>query len=255
MISKRILLVLMVLIFLIALSGCGGRIILGLPKIQKEAFGNSKRYALLRISSDKVFSTMETLKKNDNGASLGKAGNTQAIIDKLVPKIRAKLAKTGYFHSLPMKTIVNNKTYQSIKETSRIIKISSSRTIERNVAKGYRYFWDEAAMKKLARELNVDGFIFVNLSFAAFPSDQMGTKAVAFSPKDNHSIATALISVVDKDAKQVWLDTASAKDKSIKIYKINKDNLIKLHPTAVNAGEKAVDKIIRNFQKKMARKK
>ena len=90
--SKRVLLVLMVLVFSMALFGCSGKMIIGGSKLQKDAFGKSKRYALVRISSDKVFYSIKTVKDKDNDPGMSKKANTQVIIDKLVPKIRARLA-------------------------------------------------------------------------------------------------------------------------------------------------------------------
>ncbi len=249
--SRQFLLVLMALIFSMALSGCGA-IMGGGLKINKDQFGPSKKYALIYISSDKTIAYKESLLDKKDDPEREKAENTQPIIDKLMPKIRAKLAKTGYFRSLPMKTIVNSKSYKSMKEDSKIRDLGIYGTRVHNVAKGYKYFREDEKEKRIARDLNVDGLITIHLQFEAGNlAPTSSTAKVTFTSNRKYSVVTASIYARDRDTNSVWRDFEVKINQSVVITSTSGKNLYALHPTSLKAAEEAIDVLIRRFQNAM----
>ncbi|MCK4508221.1 MAG: hypothetical protein KAU27_06770, partial [Desulfuromonadales bacterium] len=105
----------LLLTVVVALSGCT-MAYTGEAEVEKQSFTKQKSYALITIASNKEFSGeqgfFQMFKDNDEIVGI----NTQPVIDELVPSIRAKLAQTGYFTSVPMKTIVNHNAYKKLGE-------------------------------------------------------------------------------------------------------------------------------------------
>jgi hypothetical protein len=254
--KRRFAIIALLLVSLgLVLGGCAPTAITGKAKVQQEAFGKKKKYALVTIASAKEFYGEKGLgqmfKKSDDIPGM----NTQPIIDKLAPKIRTRFAKTGYFTSVPKKHIVSSKAYKSIQEDPRVQKVLFMK-VDLNTAKGYKYISDPKKLAKLAKDLKVDGVIcvLINFSIQSMKSG-MHVAGISFGKKEYASTATISALAYDREGKMVWKDStikqAEPGDKKAIVIMdfsdMTKTRFEKLHPSAVLIGGYATDVLVERF--------
>lgn len=243
---------------LVFLSGCS-MALTGRATVETQAFTPKKKYALVTISAAKEFNGeqgfSQMFTKNEDIKGL----NTQPVIDQLVPVIRAKLAKTGYFTSIPMKSIVYNRSYKRLAEDERVQKVAFFKN-ELNVAKGYKYFSDPKKLGQLARDLNVDGVICVTMQFSV---DTMKSGVyvgfVTVGKKEYAASATISAIAYDTAGKVLWKDSTMKQaepgdKKAIIVFDstdITATKFKKMHPSAVLIGGYAVDVLVQRFKDTM----
>jgi hypothetical protein len=240
------------------LSGCA-MAVTGSAKVQQESFGEKKKFAVVTIASTKEFSGEKGLfrvfKKSENIKGI----NTQPVLDQLMPVIRAKFAQTGYYTSVPMKTIVTSKAYLNLEEDERVQKVAIF-SQEMNVATGYKYFSDHQKLAQLARDLNVDGVIFIHLNFTvAAAKSSVYVGPVSLGKKEYSTIAAVAVTAYDREGGVLWKDStvkhAEPGDKKAIVVMDFTDfaetNFEKMHPSAVLIGEHAVEVIVQRFKDSM----
>lgn len=244
-------------------TGCAPMAITGSAKVDKTAFAPKKTYALVTIAAEKEIiggqSTGQLLTKNENIEGL----NTQPILEKLVPIVREKFAKTGFFTSMPAKKILASKAYKRSEEDERIVRAGLGK-YEFIPGKGYKYFKDPQKLAALAKELGVDGVVCVQMLFTV-KAEKGGFYLGPLNLGKKEYRAGASVSVVayDKTGKEIWRDTtmkdaAPGDERSIvglDFSDFKGTNYLKLHPTAVLIASYASDVLIERFQDTMAGKK
>ncbi len=260
----------LILCLVICVSGCS-MAMTGRAKVDQEAFKKEEKYALVTIAATKEFSGeqgfFQMFKDNEDVQGI----DTQPVIDELVPVVRAKLAQTGYFTSVPMRVIVNSDPYKQLDEDEKISKMGLFKT-DLNVARGYKYLADKKKLASLAKELNVDGVICVNMGFSvvamksslsAAASSLMGGIPLTVGEKEYASNVTVSLVAYDADGNLLWEDTSIKQaepgdEKAIVLLDISdltETNFEKMHPSAVLVAGYAVDVLVKRFQDTMEGKK
>lgn len=250
------------LIMGILLSGCTGMAITGAPDVNKASFGPKKKFAVVSISAAKTFygeqGVSQAFTSNDNIPGV----NTQPIINKLRPKIVDSLAHSRNITLIPESTILSSNAYKRITEDEKALKIMFIST-PLNSAADYKYISDEQKFAKLAKDLHVDGVISVNMTFTVNQGGgkfYLGPLSVG---KKSYS-ATASISAIayDKSGKVIWKDSTTKEaepgdTKAIVLLDtsgMTDTMFVKLQPSAVEIGGKAVDVLIARLDDTMAGK-
>jgi hypothetical protein len=248
----------LVLCAAIMLSGCS-MAVTGSTKVQQDSFGEQKKFAVVTIASGKEFAGeqgfFQMFKKNEDIKGL----DTQPVIDELMPMIREKFARTGYYVSVPMENIVKSKTYLDLPEDEKVQKLAFLKN-ELNVAKGYKYFNDPQKLARLAQELKVDGVICVMMNFTVESMKSSVYVAMVSLGKKEYA-ANAAISVIayDREGKVLWKDStikqAEPGDKKaivvLDFTDFSGTDFEKMHPSAVLIGGHAVDVIVQRFKDTM----
>ena len=260
--SNAIIVSLVVLLGLV-LTGCAPIALTGSATVQQDAFTKKKIFAVVTITSAKEFQGEKGMSQLFKDADEIPGANTQPIIDKLTPVIRKKFAKTKYFTSMPKARIVSSKAYKKLEEDERIHKVLFMK-IPLNVASGYKYISDPQKMAQLARDLNVDGVIGVFMSFTIMTMKSgVNIAGISLGKKEYASSAAITVMAYDREGKVLWKDStikqAEPGDKKAIILMdfsdMTKTNFLKLHPSAVLIGEKAVDVLLSRFADTMEGKK
>lgn len=242
----------------IMLSGCT-MAVTGSAKVQQDSFGEQKKFAVVTIASGKEFSGeqgfFQMFKKNEDIKGL----NTQPVIDELMPVIREKFARTGYYVSVPMKNIVKSKTYIDLQEDEKVQRLAFLKN-DLNVAEGYKYFNDPQKLARLAQELKVDGVICVVMNFTVESMKSSVYVAMVSLGKKEYA-ANAAISVIayDREGKVLWKDStikqAEPGDKKaivmLDLTDFSGTDFEKMHPSAVLIGGHAADVIVQRFKDTM----
>ena len=252
------------------LTGCS-MALTGRAEVEKQAFTKEKKYALVTISASKEFSGeqgfFQMFKDNENIRGI----NTQPVVDELVPVIRKKLAQTGYFTSVPMTNIVNNPSYKLLQEDEKVRRAGIF-SIEQNVGYGYKYLADEQKLSQLARDLDVDGVICVNMNFSvvamksalsAAASNLLGGLPLSVGEKEYSSNVSMTLTAYDADGHLIWEDSTAKQaepgdEKAIVLMDLSDltdTNFEKMHPSAVLIGSYATDVLVERFQSTMEGKK
>lgn len=186
--------------------------------------------------------------------------NTQPVINKLNPKIIRSLGSTKHFTLMPENTVLTSKTYKTLDEDEKVTyELFMSDKI--NVANKYKYVSDEQTYAELAKDLDVDGVIGITMHYAISPGKRGVSRMGLSLGKQSYSVM-ASISVVAynrnrvviwKDSTIVWADPDDTKaiiliDTSV----MTSADFAKLHPSALEIGEKAVDVLLARFDNMMA---
>jgi hypothetical protein len=229
-----------------ALGGCGS-----VGSIhQPDAFGSAKTYAVVTVmASDKV-GCSDAGGNMCNGGVFGLA-NMAARKDAYSTAPDEILESTYPSALKALRTSPNlkiagdvkaNKVYRAVPEDQQPKGMLSQ---QQTVAKGYKYFSDES-LAKLARELKVDGVITVSLSYNAARSGV----TVAGIGGGHKAQTTVMVRAVDKDGKNVWFDYAMGQSDQSVSTGIGAVDFPKLRPLFADSTDKAVRKLMDNFNTK-----
>ena len=242
-------------LFMLTMSGCASMALTGRAKVQQDAFGARKTFAVVTIASAKKFSgekgLLQTFKKTDDipGA------NTQPILNRLKPKVFKVLAKSRHFKLLPESSVLRSKAYRRTPEDKRKHKVLFF-NVDMNVAKNYKYFSKPEKLAKLARDLKVDGVIVVNMSFSIRSSKSwISVAGLTLGKKKYSVVASASALAYDREGKVVWKDSAVKEAEPgdtkaiilLDFTDVTKTRFKKLHPSAITIGSKAMDVLLARF--------
>jgi len=249
---------LVLLCMTLVFSGCT-MAITGSTKVQQGSFGEQKKFAVVTIASGKEFAGeqgfFQRFKKNEDIKGI----NTQPVIDALMPMIREKFAGTGYYTSVPMKSVVKSKAYLELAEDEKVQRVAFFKN-ELNVAKGYKYFSDPQKLARLARELKVEGVICVTMNFTVESmKSNFYLAMVSLGKKEYAANVTISVIAYDRDGNVLWKDStikqAEPGDKKaivlVDFTDFASTDFEKMHPSATLIGEHAVDVIVQRFKDTM----
>jgi hypothetical protein len=259
---SRILNYVVVLALSFSIIGCAS-VITGSADVDKTAFCPKKRFAVVTIASVKHFQGEKGLaqmfKSNDEFAG----SNTQPMLDKLTPKILWSLDSSRNISIVPEKKVLNNKTYKNMQEDERVMKVMFF-TNEMNTARKYKYISDPKKFAKLAKKLNVDGVIAINMSFSVTTSKGgVNLMGISLGKKSYSAVVSASALAYDKSGKVIWKDSTvkeaeEGDSKAIIVFDtsdLTATDFEKFHPSATEMGKKAMKTLVARFDDTMAGKK
>ncbi len=260
---KRIFFVAVAVFLGLVVGGCAPRAITGKAKVNQDAFGGQKKFAVVTIAADKKFrgekGMFQMFKKTENIAG----GNTQPIIDKLKPKVLETLAKSDHFKLVPESRVLKSKVYKEMEEDNRMQKVLFI-SVPINVAEDYKYFSKPEKFGQLARELGVDGVISIQMGFSITSSKAaLNVQGVSLGRKSYSAVASVSALAYDREGKVIWKDStikqAEPGDKKaiiiLDVTDVTNTKFEKLQPSAVHIGGKAVEVLLSRFQDTMEGKK
>lgn len=234
----------------------------GSADVDKQAFGDNKKFAVVSIASMKNFQGEQGLgqlfTKNDNIPGM----NTQPVINKLDPKIIHTLSSCKYFTLLPERTVLSSRAYRNIAEDDRTMKVLFM-TEKMNVANRYKYISDKEKYAKLAQELNVDGVIGITMSFTISSGKNSVSIMGLTLGKKNYSAEASITAIAyNRKGEVIWKDSTLKEadpgdSKAIVLLDttdMTSTDFEKFHPSAVDIGGKAVDVLLARFDDTMAGK-
>ncbi|MEN8141934.1 MAG: hypothetical protein ABFR97_12010 [Thermodesulfobacteriota bacterium] len=241
------------------LAGCA---VTGRAKVQPDSFAQGKTYALVSVASSKHFGGEQGMgqlfTKNENIKGI----NTQPVVDKLVPIVRTKMSKTGYFTSVPMRSIVSSVPYKRVAEDVKIRRVGPFKN-EMNPGNGYKYLANKEKLAKLARDLRVDGVICLNMDFTVMAQKSgVHVGPLSFGKKKYETQVAADVMAYDRSGNLIWRDHAIKRAEpgdtkgiiAVDVSEFTGTDFEKLHPTAVQIGSYAVDILVQRFQDTMSGK-
>lgn len=246
------------------LLGCAPRYsITGATDLDKSAFGEKKRFAVVSISSHKTIAGDKGLTGLFKNADEIPGANTQPLIDQLSPKIISVLGESRHFNLVPANTVLSSNAYKNIDEDERIMKILFTKN-QINVAPDYKYISNSEKYAQLAKELGVDGVIGITATFAVV-SDKGWLSINGLTLGKKNYRATSGVSAVayNRDGKEIWSDVAVKEAEPgdskaillIDISDFSSADMMKLHPSFLSIGDKAVNALLARFDDTMAGKK
>ena len=234
------------------LAGCAAPVITGGADVEKTAFGERKRFAIVTIASNRNFSgeraLLDTFKSPDNVPG----ANSQPIIDRLSPRIVSALGQTRNFLLVPEARVLGNRAYKTAAEDPRQ-QGAAIFSIDLNVAQGYRYFSEPQKYAKLAQDLGVDGVIAVYVHFSVSALDMGGNiRGIALGAKRYSTSASASAIAYNQKGEVIWKDTTHkeadpADTRAVVVLDTSMftgADFLKLQPSAVEIGGKAIEVLL-----------
>jgi hypothetical protein len=242
-----------------ALTGCG-TVVTGSTDVNKTAFGEKKRFAIVTIASVKNFSGERSIFEAFKSADDVAGANTQPMIDKLAPRIVGALAHSSQFTLVPESRVLSHRAYRAAVEDPKVMRVAMF-TTDMNVAHGYRYFSEPQKYATLAQDLGVDGVIAVQMHFTVASSGMgMGLGGMSFGRKTYSASATASAVAYNQKGEVVWKDTTTKQAEPgdaraiivVDATGFTGSDFVKMQPSAIEMGGKAVEVLLARFDDTMA---
>lgn len=162
----------------ITFAGCAN------TSVNKEAFAKPKKIAVVTISG----SAHGMFTSDDEDAK---------ILADSVPVCLGEISKSSHVHLLPAKAALSAKAYAAIKD--------EGPTFTLQLVPGYKQFSLDTEKKNLhalAKELHVDGFLILALSYSQVQGAGVGIGFISISSK-KPSVATSVVAVTP-DGEVLW---------------------------------------------------
>ena len=162
------------------------------------------------------------------------------------------LGQTRNFILVPESRVLGNRAYKMAAEDPRQ-QGAAIFTVDMNVAQGYRYFSEPQKYAKLAQDLGVDGVIAVYVHFGVSATNMGGAiKGIALGAKRYSTTASASAIAYNQKGEVVWKDQthkeADPEDTRAVVVldtsMFTGADFVKLQPSAVEIGGKAVEVLI-----------
>lgn len=236
----------------LSLSACSPMVISGRADAEKTAFGSKKRFAVVSISAMKKFYGEKGLAQLFKDTDEIAGANSQPLIDAVKPEIIKKLGKDKNIQLVSERKVLRSKAYKDLSEDERKIKVLFM-SEDVNVAKGYKYVSSPEKMANLAKSLNVDGVIAVYMTFSVASSKGgVSIGGISLGRKTYSPTATVSVKAYDRNGSEIWDDSTTkmaepGDSKAIFIMDfsdITSTNFEKMHPKAIEIGNKAVDVLL-----------
>lgn len=230
----------------VTLAGCGstGSI------YQPDAFGTGKTYAVVTVMATEKVGCSDLGGNPCNGGVFGVVNMaarkdaystaSDEILESTYPSALRALRSPKL--KIAAGDIKANKVYRAAAEDPQPNGTFSQR---HTIARGYKYFSDESLVK-LAKELKVDGVITVTLSYNA----ARGGVTVGGAGGGHKAQTTVFARAIDKDGKNVWWDYAMGQSDQSVSTGIGAVDFPKLRPHFAESTDKAVRKLMENFNSK-----
>ena len=236
----------------LTLGGCSPIVISGKADAEKTAFGSKKQFAVVSIAAMKTFYGEKGFTQMFKDTDEIPGANSQPLIDGVKPEIIAKLGKDKNIQLVPERKVLRSKAYKNIEEDERKIKVLFT-SDEMNVAKGYKFVSSPEKLASLAKSLNVDGVIAINMTFS-IQSGKGGfsLNGISLGSKSYSPVATVSVRAYDRSGKEIWNDNTTkmaepGDTKAIFIMDfsdVTSTNFEKMHPKAIEIGTQAVDVLL-----------
>lgn len=217
---------------------------------QADAFGTNKTYAVVTVMANEKVGCTDLGGNPCNSGLFGlfnMAARTDAystaagdILENTYPAALKGLRAASHLKIAP-----DVKTHRIYRVAAEDPQPTGMMRQQHTVAKGYKYFANEN-LAKMAKDLKVDGVITVTLSYSAARSGvQVGGIGGGHKAQ-----TTVMVSALDKDGKHVWFDYAMGQSDGSVSTGIGAVDFPKLRPLFVEATDKAVKKLMDNFNNK-----
>jgi len=219
-------------------------------KVEPEAFGKDKTYAIVslmapsKIRADKNSGGLVGLFKGASKKYSFSEDSTQVFADAL-PILMEKFQSSKSFRLLPKSQVVQNPSYLSTPSD----KPKKWFGVKMVPANGYKYFKDKKKIKKLAKEMGVDGVMVISVSYS------VGFRGANISGISGvgQDKGTALVAVyaMDNQGNVVWKHATQGVGKKGVVSTGGSSNFSKLHSSLVEASQIAAQKLIEKLDKKV----
>lgn len=225
---------------------------------ETQAFGKARKFAVVSVSaSPEVGSgsgtgsgigyTVSGLIKAVSNES-GYSNDADKILADTAPLILKELGSNRHYTLVPAKTVLGHKAYRAAEAEDTAIPLGFGK--KWLVAPGYKYFKSEDRLAKLARELNVDAVMVVNVNYSAGFTGAQAMGVIAGGV--HHGKAMVTVYAVNRDGKVIWKDGGDASSDN-SIGGVGESvNFTRLHPLLVEATRKATRALMEKVDSKVA---
>lgn len=257
--SSRVINFGLIAVLTMSLIGCAPMAITGSADVDKSVFGPSKRFAVVSIAAIKTFQGEKGLFQMFKDDKNIPGSNTQPMINRLAPRIIKSLNHSHYISLLPERKVFKSRAYRHIQGDKRVATALFFK-YDMNVARHYKYISDPKKLAQLAKQLNVDGVITVNVTFALTASKgSVSVAGLTLGKKSYSAMASVSALAYDKTGKLIWKDSTTKEAEPgdskaiilIDTSDMTGTNFKKLQPSAIEIGGKAVDVLVGRFNDTM----
>jgi hypothetical protein len=179
--------------------------------LKEDAFGSDRSFGVVSLTSDvyivkvdvgestTIVGAVKAMGKDD-----GYIEDAQETLDQSNQRIFQSFNQSGNFLLVPEQKILVTPDYEGRKADKRNYLNPTSRSL--HTAEGYKLFYKKGSLKKLARELNLDAAVHVNVRYG-FTSKVFGV--VGYAVKGSYyGTVTVEVLAVNPKGKVIWKDSA-----------------------------------------------
>jgi len=258
--NRYLILPLIAPVLALLLSACAPVAITGSTDVEKAAFGDQKRFAVVSIASMKEIHGEKGLTQMFKDTDEIPGANTQPLIDQMAPTIISAIGQSENITLIPEQQVLSSGAYRNVSEDEKVVKVLFMNE-DMNVARNYKYISDPEKFAQLARELNVDGVIGVTMNFSLTAGKNfINVSGLSLGNKKYSVMASAAATAYDRDGRVIWKDSTVKQaepgdSKAIILLDftdLTNTNFEKLHPSAITIGGKAIDVLVSRFDDSLA---
>jgi|GEM_PF-2449371 len=203
-------------------------------RLSPDAFGAQKTYAVVTIATNEEIA-QGNKKLSELLKGYNPARDSRFLLEEAKPLILERFARSGHFRLLPERQVLGSNAYRAVPAGK-----AKFMGVGFHVPEGYRFFADKAAFSALARDLGVDGVVFVKLDF-----DVLLNNAKAFGQ------ANLIVDAFDRDGRVVWKDAVFAQSDRAIGHRRGTVIYEELQPLLIDATGQAAEAVIAKLDEKL----
>jgi len=203
-------------------------------RLSPDAFGAQKTYAVVTIATNEEIA-QGNKKFSEWLQGYNPARDSRFLLEEVKPLLLERFAHSGHFRLLPERQVLGSNAYRAVPAGN-----PKFMGVSFHVPEGYRFFADKAAFSALARDLGVDGVVFVKLDF-----DVLLRNTSAFGH------AYLIVHAFDRDGRVVWKDAVYAQSDRAIGHRGGTVIYEELQPLLIDATGQAAAAVIAKLDEKL----
>ncbi len=217
-----------------------------------ESFSPAKRFAVVSIVTSEEIqagsqhgASLSGLIKAAASSDSGFSAKADALFQQTAPLVEKTFAGQKAIPLLPPAKVKTNPAYASAKGDEPAHKFAWM-TMKLLVAPGYKYFGSEQALADIARQMNLDGVITVNLMFGV-AENKVGTLGMAAGT--HRALTTVMVSAVGRDGQRLWVEQFKGEAKESMGFFGDAVNFVKMQPMWLESTQAALGELAKKLGK------
>lgn len=217
-----------------------------------ESFGPGKRFAVVSIVTSEEIqgasaqgASLSGLIKAAASSESGFSAKADVLFQQTAPLVEKALAGQKAISTLPPAKVKADPAYAAAKGDEPVHKFAWM-TAKLLVAPGYKYFGSEKALADMARQMNLDGVITVNLMFQVAET-KVGTLGMAAGT--HRAVTTVMVSAVGRDGRRLWVEQFKGEAKESMGFFGDAVNFVKMQPMWLESTQAALGELAKKLGK------
>lgn len=215
-----------------------------------ETFSPTKRFAVVSIVTSEEIqagsqqgASLSGLIKAAASSESGFSAKADALFQKTAPLVEKTFAGQKAIPLMPPAKVKANPAYVAAKGDEPAHKLAWM-NMKLIVAPGYKYFGSEETLADIARQINVDGVIMVNVMYGV-AENKVGTLGMAAGT--HRAMTTIMVSAIGRDGQKLWVEQFKGEAKESVGFFGDAVNFVTMQPMWVESTQAALAELTKKL--------